>query len=65
MTATELRCGGGVLFGILEDGVLEVKCRERHHCGVRAGVVIIHRFDAVTGNLLDTKEYRDPEITER
>jgi hypothetical protein len=60
MSAIELRCGGGVLFAILGDGVIEVKCRERHRCGVRRGVVVIHRFSAVTGALLETLKFKDP-----
>lgn len=54
----ELRCGKR-LHGILtSDGVLEVSCRSAL-CGHRDGVVVIHRFDVNTGDLIDTKFYKD------
>jgi hypothetical protein len=56
--ATELRCEAK-LHGVLEDGVIEVRCRSAF-CGARAGVVIIHRFHAMSGDLLETKKFRDP-----
>lgn len=61
-----LRCENGILFGTLEDGVLEVKCRSRR-CGHRAGVVVLHQFDILvgpdgqlTGELKGTKQFKDP-----
>lgn len=49
------------LHGILtDDGVLEISCRSAL-CGHRDGNVVIHRFDAKTGRLLDTKFYKDPD----
>ena len=59
MANIELRCGKR-LHGILtDDGVLEVSCRSAL-CGHRDGVVVIHRFDAVTGALIGTEFYKDP-----
>lgn len=59
----ELRCDNRILFGRLdttdESLVLEVACRSRR-CGYEAGVVIIHRFDLSTGNLMGTKKFRNP-----
>lgn len=59
----ELRCDNRILFGRLDsDGsrqVLEVACRSRR-CGYEAGVVVIHRFDLVTGDLMGTKRFRNP-----
>lgn len=56
--SVELRCGKR-LHGILtEDGVLEISCRSAL-CGHVDGTVVIHRFDAVTGNLIETKLYKD------
>lgn len=56
--AIELRCGRR-LHGILtDDGVLEVSCRS-NLCGHRDGIVVIHRFDANTGEFLNTKRYKD------
>lgn len=54
----ELRCDSRILHGVLDDSVIEVKCRSRR-CGHAAGVVVIHRFDARTGELLDTLRFRD------
>jgi hypothetical protein len=59
MANVELRCGKR-LHGILtDDGVLEVSCRSSL-CGHRDGVVVIHKFDAVTGQLIGTVKYKDP-----
>lgn len=56
--AVELRCDKR-LHGVLEEGVLEISCRSKF-CGHRDGVVVIHKFDTVTGELIETKFYRDP-----
>lgn len=57
----ELRCDKR-LHGVLTDsGVLEVSCRSAL-CGHRDGIVVIHKFDASTGKLLGTKQYRDYPI---
>jgi len=57
--ATELRCDKR-LHGILtDDGILEISCRSAL-CGHRDGVVVIHRFDCLTGKFIDTKFYKDP-----
>lgn len=55
---TELRCPNGIKFAELLDGVIEVKCRS-NRCGAESGVVVIHRFDSITGNLIDTKRFRE------
>ena len=58
----DVRCPSGILFGKLEDGVLEVKCRS-NRCGHEAGKVILHQFSALDGHFLATKVYRDPSTT--
>lgn len=55
-----VRCDNGILFGYLEDGVLEVKCKSDRCADRQRGVVVIHRFDVVSGDLLATSRYRDP-----
>jgi hypothetical protein len=55
----EIRCDNGILFGVVEDGVLEVKCRSRR-CGHEAGTVVIHRFDLLTGEQKGTLQFKDP-----
>jgi len=54
----DLRCPS-TLQGVVTDGVLEIKCRN-NRCGARSGVVVLHRWDTTTGELLDTKTFRDP-----
>jgi hypothetical protein len=63
--AVELRCHKR-LHGVLTDeGVVEISCRSAL-CGHRDGMIVIHRFDAVTGELLGTKRYKDAmEILQR
>lgn len=56
----ELRCKSkkhGVLIEeAREGGLLEVKCDSRF-CGARSGAIVLHRFDLVTGALVDTHQY--------
>jgi hypothetical protein len=55
----ELRCDTRILFGILEEDILEVKCRSQR-CGAGDGVVVLHRFSISTGQLIGTNQYRNP-----
>lgn len=43
----------------LNDGVIEFKCRSQF-CGARSGVIVIHRFDALTGESLGTQRFAEP-----
>jgi hypothetical protein len=54
----ELRCQNKK-HGVLGDGVIEVACSSRY-CGKENGVTVIHRFDARTGKLLETKRFKTP-----
>lgn len=59
----ELRCKSK-MYGILrEDGLLEVKCRHKW-CADRTheGVVVLHYFNVVTGELVKTVKYRNPKL---
>ena len=56
---TDVRCGAKK-FGEIHDGLLEVKCSSKF-CGAAPGVVVLHRFDLLTGEELETKRFRDPE----
>lgn len=58
MTRQDLRCEG-TLHGVVDDGVLEVKCRRRS-CGVRPGVIVLHHFNLHTGELVETLKFQDP-----
>lgn len=57
----ELRCGKRLHGVLTDDGVLEVSCRSAL-CGHIDGAVVIHRFDVETGQLLDTRKYKDPAM---
>jgi hypothetical protein len=59
----EMRCDHK-LHGVVEDGVIEVKCGSSL-CGKRPGVVVIHRFNALTGELVGTKLYKDTPIIKK
>jgi hypothetical protein len=52
----DLRCDN-TLHAVLIDGLIEVKCRH-YKCGARSGVVVLHRFDPITGDFVETKMYR-------
>lgn len=56
----ELRCGG-TMHGKLDTQMmtLEVKCGRRS-CGSGRGVVVLHTFDLMTGELVGTKRFADP-----
>lgn len=60
----ELRCPNGIKFGELSKEFVEVKCRSRR-CGARPGVVVLHRFSVATGNLLQTRRFRDPAFEDK
>lgn len=54
----DLRCEHKKHGEVLE-GVLEIKCSSRF-CGAGAGVVVIHRWDALNGERLADKRFADP-----
>lgn len=61
MTMEELRCGSklhGLL--IIDSQVIEVKCNSRF-CGASRDVVVLHRFAITTGELIETRTFRDPQ----
>jgi hypothetical protein len=58
----ELRCRGG-LAGIVRNGLLEVKCR--HWACTIGGYGTFHYYNLTTGELVDTKRYKDPNKEKR
>lgn len=54
-----LRCGAKQ-HAVLRDGRIEVKCTSRF-CGAKPGIVVLHYFHTTTGDLLETKRYKDPK----
>jgi hypothetical protein len=61
---SDLRCDNGILFGVLDEGAIEVKCRSAY-CGHAPGTVVIHRFSLATGELLYTSRFKDPGTKQR
>src|SRR5215471_3926594 len=60
----ELRCPSK-LHGVLrDDGTVEFKCDSKF-CGHAPGVVVLHRFDAETGELVETLSFKNPTPRER
>lgn len=55
----ELRCQGKLHGIAIEPGIIEVKCNSKF-CGAKPGIVVLHRFDSMTGILLETDAFRDP-----
>ena len=56
----EIRCENtmhGVIY--FDDSTIEIKCRNSR-CGAKSGVVVIHIFDQLTGEMLATDRYQDP-----
>jgi hypothetical protein len=54
----DLRCRAKKFGELTDDGVIEIKCSSKF-CG-EPGTVVIHRFDPLTGKLIETKRFRDP-----
>jgi hypothetical protein len=56
----DLRCPNGIKFADLVDpGVVEFKCRS-DRCGAGGGTVVLHRFNAITGEFIETLRFADP-----
>ena len=64
----ELRCDTGkVLFGNVSEGAtgtIDVSCRGKW-CGKAPGVVVVHRFDLATGEVIKTEKFSEPNIQSR
>lgn len=56
----DLRCGSKKHGVLLDPNIVEVKCDSRF-CGAAPGVVILHRFNSVTAELMETVKYKNPE----
>jgi hypothetical protein len=54
----DLRCPNKK-HGEVTDSSIEIKCSSRF-CGAERGVVVIHRFNAQTGELVETLRFKDP-----
>lgn len=54
----DLRCGAKK-HGEIDGDAVEIKCSSRF-CGAGPGVVVIHRFDSTSGELVETLQFKDP-----
>lgn len=57
--AVELRCEKRLHGVLTDDGLLEISCRSAL-CGHKDGNVVIHVFNCLTGELVNTRTYKDP-----
>ena len=55
----DLRCPNKKHGEITQPGVIEVKCVSRF-CGAGDGVIVLHKFDSRTGELINTHRYKNP-----
>jgi len=55
----ELRCSSKKHGVMLSDSLFEVKCDSRF-CGARRGVVVLHRIDIKSGEMISTVKYKNP-----
>lgn len=55
----DLRCSGRQLLAKLGEGFIEFSCKNVR-CGKEPGVVVIHRFLLPSGELVNTRLYKDP-----
>lgn len=57
----DLRCPSKKHGVVIEPGpaVVEIACDSRF-CGSVPGVTILHRFNAATGELVETKQFKNP-----
>lgn len=55
----DLRCDANKLHAVIEEDWIEVRCNSRF-CGSESGVVVIHRFNKDTGELIKTLRFKEP-----
>lgn len=56
----DLRCNAK-LHGKIDKDLIEVRCSSRW-CGKQPGVVVVHRFNRHTGELIETLLFKNPEL---
>jgi hypothetical protein len=55
---TDIRCRGKLHGILINEETVEIKCRSAI-CGARAGVVVLHEFNIHTGDLVQTRRFKD------
>lgn len=61
---TEMRCEHKLHGVVTKGGIIEVKCGSSL-CGSKSGVVVIHKFDAKSGELVETKMFKDTPVIKK
>lgn len=54
----ELRCDSKILHGVTDGVHIEVVCRS-NRCGKAPGVVVLHKFNVATGQLVSTQRLKE------
>ena len=57
----DLRCEHKKHGVLLSNGVAEVKCSSRF-CGATRETVVFHYFSVETGEMLETKKFKNPNM---
>lgn len=61
----DLRCESKMHGRLIEGGLFEVSCGSAF-CGKKPGVVVLHRFNIKTGELVQTLKFKDtPKISKK
>ena len=55
----DLHCGKKLHGRLIANGLIEVACDSRW-CGKTPGNVVLHRFDPMTGELVETRRFKKP-----
>lgn len=55
----ELRCASRLHAVLTDAGLIEIKCRY-DKCGASSETTVLHYFDPISGALVETKKFRDP-----
>lgn len=56
----DIRCPSKKHGELVEPLILEIKCNSRF-CGAVDGAVVLHQFDASSGELVKTRIFKDPQ----
>ena len=56
---SELRCESKLHGILVAPNVIEISCNSRF-CGADRDTVVLHKFDARTGDMIETKLYKKP-----
>lgn len=60
----DFRCPSSLHARLTEQGFVEVACKSRW-CGKKPGIVVLHRFNAETGELVETLQFKAPPTPDK